>query len=299
VELKFHTPVMLNEVLNHLNLSPGKIIVDATIGTGGHSKMILEHILPGGRLIGIDRDQESLEVSRRRLQDSSDSCDFVHGNFIDIDKILGSLNIKKVDGILFDLGISSFQLEDPHRGFSFQCEGPLDMRLDRDSYISAYDLINNLNEEEISTLLWNFGQERWHNRIAHLLVQEREKQPIATTLQLANIVFRSIPHRYKYRYYRIHPATRTFQAVRIAVNRELETLEIAINKAITILEKRARICVISFHSLEDRIVKLNFRRAALEGVIDIITPKPLIPSQSEIDSNPSSRSSKLRAAEKL
>lgn len=299
MELKFHTPVMLNEVLNHLNLSPGKIIVDATIGTGGHSKMILEHILPGGRLIGIDRDQESLEVSRRRLQDSSDSCDFVHGNFIDIDKILGSLNIKKVDGILFDLGISSFQLEDPHRGFSFQCEGPLDMRLDRDSYISAYDLINNLNEEEISTLLWNFGQERWHNRIAHLLVQEREKQPIATTLQLANIVFRSIPHRYKYRYYRIHPATRTFQAVRIAVNRELETLEIAINKAITILEKRARICVISFHSLEDRIVKLNFRRAALEGVIDIITPKPLIPSQSEIDSNPSSRSSKLRAAEKL
>lgn len=299
MELKFHTPVMLNEVLNHLNLSPGKIIVDATLGTGGHSKMILEHILPGGRLIGIDRDQESLEVSRQRLQDSSDSCEFVHGNFIDIDKILGSLNIKKVDGILFDLGISSFQLEDPHRGFSFQCEGPLDMRLDRDSYISAYDLINNLNEEEISTLLWNFGQERWHNRIAHLLVQEREKQPIATTLQLANIVFRSIPHRYKYRHYRIHPATRTFQAVRIAVNRELETLEIAINKAITLLGKKARICVISFHSLEDRVVKLSFRRAALEGVIDIITPKPLIPSQSEIDSNPSSRSSKLRAAEKL
>jgi len=299
VELKFHTPVMLNEVLNHLNLSPGKIIVDATIGTGGHSKMILEHILPSGRLIGIDRDQESLEVSRRRLQDSSDSCNFVHGNFIDIDKILGSLNIKKVDGILFDLGISSFQLEDPHRGFSFQYEGPLDMRLDRDSYISAYDLINNLNEEEISTLLWNFGQERWHNRIAHLLVQEREKQPIATTLQLANIVFRSIPHRYKYRHYRIHPATRTFQAVRIAVNRELETLEIAINKAITLLEKRARICVISFHSLEDRVVKLSFRQAALEGLIDIITPKPLIPSQSEIDSNPSSRSSKLRVAEKL
>lgn len=299
MELKFHTPVMLNEVLNHLNLSPGKIIVDATIGTGGHSKMILEHILPSGRLIGIDRDQESLEVSRRRLQDSSDSCNFVHGNFIDIDKILGSLNIKKVDGILFDLGISSFQLEDPHRGFSFQYEGPLDMRLDRDSYISAYDLINNLNEEEISTLLWNFGQERWHNRIAHLLVQEREKQPIATTLQLANIVFRSIPHRYKYRHYRIHPATRTFQAVRIAVNRELETLEIAINKAITLLEKRARICVISFHSLEDRVVKLSFRQAALEGLIDIITPKPLIPSQSEIDSNPSSRSSKLRVAEKL
>ncbi len=197
------------------------------------------------------------------------------------------------------MGISSFQLEDPHRGFSFQYEGPLDMRLDRDSYISAYDLVNNLNEQEISTMLWNFGQERWHNRIAHLLVQERERQPIATTMQLANIVFRSIPHRYRHRHYRIHPATRTFQAVRIAVNRELETLEIAINKAITILEKKARVCVIAFHSLEDRVVKLSFRRASLESLIDIITPKPLTPSQSEIDSNPSSRSSKLRVAQKL
>lgn len=290
---------MLNEVLNYLNLSPGKIIVDATIGTGGHSKGILQHILPGGRLIGIDRDQESLEVARQRLRDSSDTCEFVHGNFIDIDRILKSLDVKKVDGVLFDLGISSFQLEDPHRGFSFQCEGPLDMRLDRRSFISAYDLINNLNEEEISTLLWNFGQERWHNRIARLLVQEREKQPIVTTLQLANIVSRSIPPRFRYRHYRIHPATRTFQAVRIAVNRELETLEVAINKAIAILEKKARICVISFHSLEDRIVKLNFRRASLEGLIDIITPKPLIPSQFEIDSNPKARSSKLRVAEKL
>jgi 16S rRNA (cytosine1402-N4)-methyltransferase len=298
MEQVFHIPVMFNEVINYLNLRPGKIIVDATIGTGGHSKGVLERILPGGRLIGIDRDQESLEVCRKRLVDFSGSCEFVHANFIDIDKILENLNIKKVDGILFDLGVSSFQLEDPHRGFSFQYEGPLDMRLDRESYICAYDLVNNLNEEEISTMLWNFGQERWHNRIAHLLVQEREKQPIATTLQLASIVFRSIPHRYRYRHYRIHPATRTFQAVRIAVNRELETLEIAINKAITILEKRARICVISFHSLEDRIVKLSFRRASLEGLIDIVTPKPLVPSESEIDSNPSSRSSKLRVAQK-
>jgi 16S rRNA (cytosine1402-N4)-methyltransferase len=298
MEQVFHIPVMFNEVINYLNLRPGKIIVDATIGTGGHSKGVLERILPGGRLIGIDRDQESLEVCRKRLVDFSGSCEFVHANFIDIDKILENLNIKKVDGILFDLGVSSFQLEDPHRGFSFQYEGPLDMRLDRESYICAYDLVNNLNEEEISTMLWNFGQERWHNRIAHLLVQERERQPIATTAQLANIVFRSIPHRYRQRHYRIHPATRTFQAVRIAVNRELETLEIAINKAITILEKKARLCVISFHSLEDRIVKLSFRRASSEGLIDIITPKPLVPSQCEIDANPSSRSSKLRVAQK-
>ncbi|MDD2689899.1 MAG: 16S rRNA (cytosine(1402)-N(4))-methyltransferase RsmH [Candidatus Omnitrophica bacterium] len=295
---KFHIPVMLKEVLDYLTLSPGKIIVDATIGTGGHSKEILERILPGGRLIGIDRDQESLSVCRERLREYGNSCEFVHGNFVDTDIILERLNINKIDGILFDLGISSFQLEDPHRGFSFQQDGPLDMRLDRDSYISAYDLINNLNEEEISDLLWMFGQERWHNRIAHLLVEEREKHPIATTQQLANIVFRAMPHRYRHRFYRIHPATRTFQAVRIAVNRELEILEAAINKAIACLDRRGKICIISFHSLEDRIVKHTFRNAATQGQLNIITRKPITANPSEVEANPSSRSSKLRVAEK-
>jgi len=290
---------MLQEILDYLNLSPGNIIVDATIGTAGHSKAMLERILPGGRLIGIDRDEESLSVARQRLREFSSSCEFVHGNFADIDTILNNLNIKKIGGVIFDLGISSFQLEDPHRGFSFQNEGPLDMRLDRASYISAYDLVNNLNEEEISTLLRDFGQERWHNRIAHLLVQERERQPISTTLQLADIVVKAMPSRYRHRYYRIHPATRTFQAVRIAVNRELETLENAIDKAITLLDKGARICVISFHSLEDRVVKWGFRKAASQDLIEIITPKPLTPRQTEIDSNPSSRSSKLRVAQRL
>lgn len=296
---KFHIPVMVKEVLGYLNLSPGKIIVDATIGTGGHSKEILEHILPEGRLIGIDRDQESLAVCRERLREYGNSCEFVHGNFVDIDIILERLNINQVDGILFDLGISSFQLEDPYRGFSFQQDGPLDMRLDRDSYISAYDLINNLNEEEISDLLWMFGQERWHNRIAHLVVEERETHPIATTQQLADIVFKAIPHRYRHRYYRIHPATRTFQAVRIAVNRELEILETAINKAIASLGKKGKICVISFHSLEDRIVKHTFRNAAAQGQLNIITPKPMMANPSEVEANPSSRSSKLRVAEKI
>ncbi len=296
---KLHIPVMLGEVLDYLNLSPGKIIVDATIGTAGHSKEILERILPGGRLIGIDRDQESLAVSRQRLREYGNCCEFVHGNFVDIDVILERLNIKKVGGILFDLGISSFQLEDPHRGFSFQQDGPLDMRLDRESYISAYDLVNNLNEEEISDLLWMFGQERWHNRIAHLLVEEREKHPIATTRQLVNIVFKAMPHRYRHRYYRIHPATRTFQAVRIAVNRELETLDVAINKAMAVLEKTAKICIISFHSLEDRMVKQSFRKAAAEGLLNIVTRKPITASPSEIGANPSSRSSKLRVAERL
>ena len=296
---KFHTAVMPGEVLDYLTLSPGNIIVDATIGTGGHSQEILKRILPKGRLIGIDQDAESLAICRERLQNFSDSCEFLQGNFLDLDTTLKSLNIKKVDGILFDLGVSSFQLEDPRRGFSFQNEGPLDMRLDRNSYISAYDLVNNLNEEEISTMLWNFGQERWHNRIARLLVKERQGQPITTTLQLANIVVRSIPHRYRHRYYRIHPATRTFQAVRIAVNRELETLEIALQKAIEVLGKKARICIISFHSLEDRVAKFSFRKYASEGLIEIITAKPLNPGVSEVEANPSSRSAKLRVAEKL
>jgi 16S rRNA (cytosine1402-N4)-methyltransferase len=287
---------MLKEIIDYLNLSPGKIIVDATVGTGGHSLGILEKILPKGRLIGIDRDQESLAVASERLHDSSSACEFIYGNFMDIDSILARLNIKKIDGIIFDLGVSSFQLEDPNRGFSFQYEGPLDMRLDRTSFISAYDLVNNLNQEEISSLLRNFGQERWHNRIANSLVKERERRPIATTRELADIVARAMP--YRYRHYRIHPATRTFQAVRIAVNRELEALEIAIEKSIKLLNKSSRICVISFHSLEDRVVKFGFRKFASQGLIKIITPKPLTPTLAEVKENPSSRSAKLRVAER-
>ncbi|MFH0855725.1 MAG: 16S rRNA (cytosine(1402)-N(4))-methyltransferase RsmH [Candidatus Omnitrophota bacterium] len=298
-DIKIHTPVMLGEVLEHLQLKPGDTIVDATLGTAGHSLAILERILPGGGLIGIDRDDSSLTFARQRLSKFGSACKLIHGNFADIDTLLENLGVKSVDGILFDLGISSFQLFDASRGFSFQGDGPLDMRMDKDSYISAYDLVNNLNEEELSTLLWNFGEERWHNRIAHLIVQEREKEPIANTLQLAGIVIRSIPSRYRHRYYRIHPATRTFQAVRIAVNRELEILDAAVNKAIAIMEKKARICVISFHSLEDRVIKFAFRKAQDQGLIDIITPKPLTASSSEVGANPASRSSKLRVAERV
>lgn len=298
-EEKLHVPVMLEEVLEYLNLAPGKIIVDATMGNGGHSREILKRITPGGRLIGIDRDENSLNICRQRLAEFKDNTEFVHANFSDIDQVLGNLKIDKVDGIIFDLGISTYQLLDSQRGFSFQEEGPLDMRMDKNSYICAYDLINNLNENEISQMLWNFGQERWHNRIARLLVQERKNEPIATTKQLANLVMRAIPYRYRKSYYRIHPATRTFQAVRIAVNRELEILESAIKKAVDILKKQARICVISFHSLEDRVIKHTFRAMAADGIIDIITTKPLTPRMSEIETNPSSRSSKFRVAERI
>lgn len=296
-EQKYHIPVMFGEAMEYLDLKPGKIVVDATAGTGGHSLGIIERILPGGRLIAIDRDKESLEVASERLENFKPSCEFIHANFTELDEILKRLNVEKIDGILFDLGVSTFQVLNPQRGFSFQYDGPLDMRLDRSSYISAYDLVNNLNEDEISNILWTLGQERWHNRIAHLLVQERQKHPISTTSELSNIVMRAIP--YKYRNYRIHPATRTFQAVRIAVNRELQALEGALHKAIGLLNKGGRICVISFHSLEDRIVKLAFREFAAKGQVNILTDKPLTPGFAEVRDNPPSRSAKLRAAQKI
>lgn len=287
---------MLEEVIDYLDLRPGKTIVDATIGTGGHSQNIIERIMPAGRLIGIDRDEDSLAVAKERLGDCR-VCDFVCGSFSDIDKILKKLKIKKVDAILFDLGLSTYQLEDANRGFSFKREGPLDMRFDRKSSVSAYELINSANEEELSSILWNFGEERWHNRIARFLVAERQRHPISTTRELSDIVVKALP--YRYRHYRIHPATRTFQAIRIAVNAELETIELGINKAIGLLAKSGRICVISFHSLEDRIAKLTFRKFSASGVLKIITPKPLVPQDSEIAENPASRSSKFRVAEKL
>jgi 16S rRNA (cytosine1402-N4)-methyltransferase len=289
---------MLQETISNLNLKPGQVVVDATLGTGGHSQEILKMITPGGRLIAIDRDMEAIEISRSRLEPFGSACEFYHGNFADLDQVLEKAGVQKIDGIVFDLGVSTVQLKNAERGFSFQEEGPLDMRLDRESYISAYDLVNNLNESEISDLLWTFGEERWHNRIAHLLVEERQKQPIATTTQLASLVARATPARYRHKHYRIHPATRTFQAVRIAVNRELEILGSALDKAVDFLNKQARISVISFHSLEDRVVKHTFRRLEADGAINIITAKPLTPAYQEVEVNPSSRSSKLRVAER-
>ena len=294
-----HKPVMVKEIIEYLQLRPGQLFVDATIGTAGHSLSILERITPGGKLIGIDRDEDSLSVARGRLKAFSQNLELIHGNFTDIDLVLEKIGLNKIDGILFDLGISSYQLGSPLRGFSFQEDGPLDMRMDRSSYIAAYDLLNNLNEDEISEMLWAFGQERWHRRIARAIVYQRQKKPVTTTTELVQLVLRSIPARYRSAYHRIHPATRTFQAIRIAVNRELEAIDKAIDKAIELMRPKARICVISFHSLEDRIIKLKFKKFASEGMLDIITPKPLSPSDSEIENNPASRSAKLRVAERL
>ena len=326
-----HKPVMRQEALKALNLKPGQTIVDATVGTAGHSLEILKAISPGGRLIGIDRDEDSLVIAKERLAEFNSqiggstalttggstalttggstarfttggparpTIDIAHGDFRDINKILNGLKVKKIDGILFDLGVSSYQLDSKERGFSFRYDAPLDMRMDKTSYILAYDLVNNLTEKEISDILWMFGEERWHNRIARHLVRERSRSPVATTGQLRDIVLRAIGRPFSPGQ-RIHPATRTFQALRIAVNRELEALEEALRAVPELLKKNGRVCVISFHSLEDRIVKHNFKENSLKGIYRIITKKPLEAGDDETAQNQRSRSAKMRAASKI
>lgn len=291
-----HIPVMLPEVLENLNLREGACVVDFTLGIGGHALEMLKKIGPGGRLIGMDRDGESLELARERLKDHQHQCTLIQSDYRNLDEVLDQLDVREVDAMLFDLGISSYQLNTAERGFSLRLEGPLDMRMDTRSYISAYDLINSLSEKELATILKNFGQERWHHRIAHYLVQHRGKTPIESTKDLRELVQKAVPYRYQRD--RIHPATRTFQAIRIAVNRELEALGVAMDKCLEYLNKGGRICVISFHSLEDKIVKERFRALAKEGRVRLLTKKPLRPTPEEIVQNPRSRSARLRAAER-
>lgn len=292
-----HIPVMIREVQEALHLKKGGIFVDCTLGLGGHARSILNAIGPQGRLIAIDRDKESLQIAREQLREFSSQCEFVHADFRFLDRILNNLNIKEADGILLDLGISSLHLDNPQRGFSFQSDGPLDMRMDQQSPISAYDLVNSLSENEISTILKEYGEERWHKRIARYLVWERAKHPIETTARLREIILKAIPYRnYKDK---SHPATRSFQALRIAVNRELESLERAMEVCVNFVKVGGRIVVISFHSLEDRIVKLRFRNLSQSNQVKILTKKPLRASEEEIGDNPRSRSARLRAAERI
>jgi len=236
-------------------------------------------------------------LAKERLSGCSPQCEFVHDDFRNIDRILDRAGIKAVDGILLDLGISSFQMDDAQRGFSLRGEGPLDMRMNQDSYISAYDLVNSLSEKEIAQILRDYGEERWHNRIARHLVEQRGRNPIATTKDLSDAVMRAIPHGRAWQ--KIHPATRTFQAFRIAVNRELESLEVALNKCLAYLKSGGRIVVISFHSLEDRIVKQKFRSSAQLGQVSLVVKKPVCPTEKEISENPRARSARLRVAEKI
>ena len=258
-----HIPVLKEKVLFYLNLKEDGTYVDATLGEGGHAQAILERLGAGGRLIGIDQDEQELLIAKRRLKRFGSKVTFIQDNFKDLDLILGSLKVKELSGIFFDLGLSSFQLDDLTRGFSFRFDAPLDMRRDRKSKIRAADLINGCSEREIEDIIRRYGEERWAKRIAKFIVKERRVRPIVTTSQLVNIIEAAIPKRFWSK--KIHPATKTFQALRIAVNQELEALEEGLRKGIDFLARGGRIVVLSFHSLEDRIVKLQFRQLETEG----------------------------------
>ena len=290
---KLHIPVMSREILEYLNLQEGSTVIDCTVGLGGHAEAILEEIGSRGQLIGIDLDRDALDEAEKRLS-KFNNYQLVQNNFRNIDSVLAALKISNIDGVLLDLGVSSLQLDEPSRGFSFKHDAPLDMRMDKDLQLSAFDLVNFLPQENLADILKKYGQERWHNRIAKAIVRDRKKTAIVTTNQLAQLVREVVPSRYS----RIHPATRTFQALRIAVNDELEALREVLNKCVECIKPGARICVIAFHSLEDGIVKHLFRKLAKEGRIDIITKKPLTPSEEEVGENPRARSAKMRTAER-
>ena len=292
-----HTSVMLNEVMEFLAPEVNGVYVDGTLGLGGHSTAILNRIGKQGRLIGFDRDTQSIKLAETNLKPFSEQCTFIHDDFKNIDQNLKEIGISNVDGILLDLGISSFQLDNPSRGFSFREDGPLDMRMDQRGKLSAFDLINSLSEKELSLILKDYGQERWHQRIARSLVMQRALGPIGTTEELKNIVTKSMPYGRKRT--RIHPCTRTFQAFRIAVNRELDSLEEGIKKCASCLKKNGRLVVISFHSLEDRIVKKTFKDWSKSGTFTELVKKPLLPTEEEIKLNSRARSARLRAVEKI
>lgn len=291
-----HVPVLADKVVELLGPRPGDCVLDCTVGSGGTASAISAKIGPSGCLICIDRDSEAIERAKKTL-DNSPSRNFFHkSNFADLDKALEYLGFHSVDKIFLDLGVSRDQLYSAERGFSFISSGPLDMRMDRDSPLTAADLVNSLPPDKLEDILRRFGEEYEARRIVQRIVEVRSKHPIQTTLELADIVKRAVhPRRARQR---LHPATKTFQALRIAVNAELESIEKALPKAVARLKAGGRIAVISFHSLEDRIVKNFLRDEAKAGRLRIITKKVLRPSRIEVKSNPSSRSARLRAAEK-
>jgi 16S rRNA (cytosine1402-N4)-methyltransferase len=308
-----HSSVLRDETVRVLNPSAGEIFVDATLGLGGHAEAILESA-ENVRLIGIDQDRRALEPAGERLKKYGARFQSFHANFSEIKSVLSDARVQKADGVLADLGVSSMQFDDAARGFSFRFDAPLDMRMNADDEDAetAADLLRTLSEEEIADIIYRYGEERFSRRIARRIVERRKRgEPVETTRDLAELIERAIGRGKKDK---IHPATKTFQALRIAVNRELEILETFIGDAVDILNPGGRLAIITFHSLEDRIVKQTFQRLAgkcicpprlpqcmcgAEKKVEILTRKPIVPAESEIENNPRSRSAKLRACLKI
>lgn len=307
----FHKPIMVEEVIKGLNIIEDGIYVDGTLGGGGHSLEIVKRV-KHGKLIGIDQDKNAIEKARKRLIDYKDKTIIVHDNYLNIENILQALDIEKVDGILLDLGVSSHQLDEGERGFSYHQDAPLDMRMNRDESFTAWNVVNKYNMQEIEKILWEYGEEKWAKRIAEFIVRERKVKTIDTTLELVDIIKKAIPK--GARSESQHPARKTFQGIRIEVNKELEIIKKVLPKMVKLLKKGGRLCIIDFHSLEDRIVKRSFKELNKECIcppdfpicvcdkkkeINIITKKPITPKKEEIENNPRSRSAKLRIAEKV
>ncbi|HZK80181.1 MAG TPA: 16S rRNA (cytosine(1402)-N(4))-methyltransferase RsmH [Humisphaera sp.] len=292
-----HDPVLLNETLDLLDPAPGKIIVDCTLGRGGHAAAIAARLGCDGTLIAIDADPRNLEFARRRLASAPCQVRFFHANFAELQQVLQVAGIPAVDGVLADLGISTNQLFESEYGMSFGKEMPLDMRIDPRTAQSAADIVNKMKEEDLANVLYELAQERYSRRIARKITEARRHSPIMTTDRLADLVRSAIPSRGGAPE-RIDPATRTFLALRMRVNREMENLAGLLKQAPTCLTRGGRLAVISFQSTEDRVVKQAFRSAEQAGLLRILTKKPLPPTDSEIARNPRSRSAKLRAAEK-
>ena len=293
-----HLPVMRAEVLFWLKPRTRGIYLDCTVGYCGHALDILQASDPDGKVFGIDRDPEAVDAARQRLQPFGDRAVIIKGHFVELKRLLAERSISQVEGVLFDLGASSPQLDDPARGFSFQSEGPLDMRMDR-SGPTAADIVNGLDEIELADMIYRWGEERYSRRIARALVRARQQRTISTTRQLALLIESAVPGHY--RRGRIHCATRTFQALRIAVNKELDHLEASFRDAADVLAPGGRLCVISFHSLEDRIVKQSFKTFSNRntGEFEVLTKRPQVPTEDEIRGNPRSRSAKLRVLQRI
>jgi len=289
-----HVPVLLAEVIEQLAPGPGKVILDGTAGGGGHAMTLLDRLRPGGRLILLDRDQEALERLMARIGRSAD-VRYFHANFCDFDEALTQAGEEQVDGVVLDLGVSSLQLADPDRGFSFEQAGPLDMRLDRSDRVTAEEIVNQWPAERLVDIFTRYGDQPFARRIAAAIVRARQAGPIRRTDELAEIVRAALPP--AARRGRIHPATRVFQAIRIAVNAELQSLEEFFDKVFDHLKPGGRVVVIAFHSGEDRIVKARLRQAVAAGRARLPVAKPITPTPAEVEANPRSRSARMRVAE--